>query len=216
MCIRDSANLGACTQPCRWQYALVEQKRPGQYYPILQDERGSYILSAYDLCMIGHLKELEAAGISSVKIEGRMKTAYYVANVMNAYRRALDGKNDAKDLRAELDKSSHRPYNTGFFFGRPQAAYDAGDYLQDYDFVAVVREYDEKAQMAVVEQRNAFFKGDRLEILSPKECFNRVITVEEMQDSEGRLMEKAILPQQVVKLFCPVRVSPMDILRRKK
>ncbi|MGI6175012.1 MAG: peptidase U32 family protein [Christensenellales bacterium] len=209
------ANRGSCAQPCRWQYALVEEKRPGVYYPIVQDERGSYVLSAQDLCMIEHLHELAQAGVGSFKIEGRMKTMYYVANVVNAYRRALGG-GSIDELLAELYKSSHRPYGTGFFFGRPESAWDVGAYLQDYDFVAVVRNYDKSAGRVTVEMRNAFKEGDVLEVLSPNEYFNRHFEVKEMLDDEHNSLQKADLPQQIVSFHSPYALKPMDILRRKK
>ncbi|MGI6168859.1 MAG: peptidase U32 family protein [Christensenellales bacterium] len=209
------ANAGACAQPCRWRYGLVEEKRPGVYYPIEQDGRGSYVLSARDLCMIRHIRELREAGVDSFKIEGRMKSVYYVGNVVNAYRRAIDGTNDEETLYRELEKSSHRPYDTGFFFGRPDSDYDVGAYEQDYDFVAVVREYDAARGRVVVEQRNAFSVGDCLELLSPH-SFGTTFSVEALRGPQGERLERAILPQQEVSFDCEETLRPMDILRRRR
>lgn len=209
------ANAGACAQPCRWRYALMEEKRPGVYYPIEQDDLGSYVLSARDLCMIRHLRELEDAGVDSFKIEGRMKSVYYVANVVNAYRRAMDGCGDLDALYRELEKSSHRPYDTGFFFGRPKSEYDVGAYEQDYDFVAVVKRYDAAAGRVFVEQRNAFSNGDCLEVLSPA-LFNEKLAVCDLRGADDSPLERAILPQEEVSFACGAVLQPMDILRRKR
>lgn len=166
-------NKGACAQPCRWQYALVEQKRPGEYIPIGEDERGTYLLSAYDLCMIEHLPQMLKAGITSLKIEGRMKTAYYVATVTNAYRRALDalekGEEEYRallpDLIGELKKASHRAWNTGFFFGAPSPASGAEGFTQQMEFTGEVIENGTGRILIMI--RNRFYQGDQLEALTP-------------------------------------------------
>ena len=134
--------MGECKHPCRWEYALVEKKRPGKYLPIIEDDRGSYILSSRDLNMIEHLDEMAKAGITSIKIEGCMKSAYYAATVVNAYRRAVDGASPIDVLKSELDNISHREYCTGFYFG-PIELGGSGEYIQSCDFVGVVKSIDE-------------------------------------------------------------------------
>ena len=167
-------NKGACAQPCRWEYALMEKKRPGEYWPVEQDKRGTYLLSAYDLCMISYLPQLLAAGVSSLKIEGRMKTAYYVATVTYAYRAALDALKEGEEqyraklpeLLEELRKASHRDWNTGFYFGAPAPASGAGGFRQDMEFVAEVTGCDHG--MARLCLKNRFYTGDVLEALTPR------------------------------------------------
>ncbi|WP_026487522.1 peptidase U32 family protein [Caldanaerobius polysaccharolyticus] len=218
------ANRGECAHPCRWGYALCEQKRPGQYFPIEEDERGTYILNSKDLCMIEHIPEMVEAGIESFKIEGRNKSAYYVATVVGAYRKAID--EYFKDPRTyrfkgqwleELKKASYREFTTAFYLSKPESSqnYESSNYVRNYDFVGVVIDYDENTKMAVVQQRNRVFKGDRVEIIGPyREYFEQVI--EEMYDEEGREIDVAPHPQQVFKIKVEHRVKPYDILRRKK
>ena len=170
-------NRGQCAQPCRWEYALVEKKRPGEYWPIQEDERGTYLLSAYDLNMLAHLPELMAAGIESLKIEGRMKTEYYVATVVGAYRRALDALKEGESryrallpkLERELRKASHRPFNTGFYFGPPAPAGGAAGFAQEMEYVGRVE--DQRDGMALLEVKNRFYAGDTLELLCPAGAF---------------------------------------------
>lgn len=190
------ANRGACAQSCRWKYALMEEKRPNQFFPIGEDEDGSYILNAKDLCMAEHLETLAKAGISSFKIEGRAKAAYYVAGVANAYRMAMDcvfGK-PKKDVPAwvfdELDKVSHRPYTTGFFFGQPSDSIHnaTASYVRNYDVVGIVQRTD--SGRMYVSQRNRFFAGDTLEILAPY-SEPMTISVSDLQDGEGNVIEAA-------------------------
>lgn len=172
--IGRGGNKGACAQPCRWEYALMEKKRPGEYYPVEEDERGTYLLSAYDLCMIEHLPEMMAAGITSLKIEGRMKTAFYVATVTWAYRAALNALQQSEQayrallpaLIGELKKASHRTWNTGFFFGKPIPASGAGGFSQDMEFCAEVLGCENG--MARLLLKNRFFVGDVLEALTPQ------------------------------------------------
>ncbi len=172
--VNRDANRGECAQPCRWGYHLMEEKRPGEYFPIFEDEKGTYILNAKDLCMIEHIDKLADAGVTSLKIEGRAKSAYYVAVVTNAYRMAVDEYYKNPDnfalpnwIRDEVYKVSHRKYSNGFFFGAPEQAqyYENSGYIRNYDVVAVI----EKCQDGTVycTQRNKFFAGDELEILAP-------------------------------------------------
>ncbi len=170
-------NRGACAQPCRWEYALVEKKRPGEYWPIEEDGRGTYLLSAYDLNMLAHLPELINAGIMSLKIEGRMKTEYYVATVVGAYRRALDALKESESayrsllpqLEEELKKASHRAFNTGFYFGPPQPMAGAAGFTQEMEYVARVEDWREGR--ALLHLKNRFYVGDNLELLSPRGVF---------------------------------------------
>ncbi len=167
-------NRGACAQPCRWEYALVEKKRPGEYWPIEEDGRGTYLLSAYDLNMLSHLPELIRAGVASLKIEGRMKTEYYVATVVGAYRRALDAFKESEEayrallpeLEGELRKASHRDFNTGFYFGAPQPASGAAGFTQEMEYVARVEEW--KDGVATLHVKNRFYVGDFLDLLRPQ------------------------------------------------
>lgn len=170
-------NRGACAQPCRWEYALVEKKRPGEYWPIEEDRRGTYLLSAYDLNMLSHLPELIGAGISSLKIEGRMKTEYYVATVVGAYRRALDALAESEEayrallpeLEGELRKASHRDFNTGFYFGPPSPMAGAAGFTQEMEYVARVEGWrDGRATLSL---KNRFYVGDTLELLCPAGSF---------------------------------------------
>ena len=170
-------NRGACAQPCRWEYALMEKKRPGEYWPIEEDGRGTYLLSAYDLNMLSHLPELIGAGISSLKIEGRMKTEYYVATVVGAYRRALDALAKSEDdyrallpeLERELCKASHRAFNTGFYFGPPSPMAGAAGFTQEMEYVARVENWREG--QATLSLKNRFYVGDTLDLLCPAGSF---------------------------------------------
>ncbi|KNZ70198.1 peptidase U32 [Thermincola ferriacetica] len=218
-----SANLGECTQPCRWKYALVEENRPGQYFPIMEDERGSYIFNSQDLCMIRHIPELVTAGIRSFKIEGRMKSIHYVATVLKAYRQAIDTFMEnpeqyrfREEWLEEIMKVSHREYTTGFYFGRQPAAENYScSYKRTYDFVGLVKEYLAEEQTAVVEQRNRFARGDRVEIVGPN-MGPMEVEINEMWDEDGQPIEAAPHPQQIVKIKMPVRVEPFSLIRRAK
>lgn len=174
-----SANRGACTQPCRWKYVLEEEKRPGEYFPVFEEDNETFIMNAKDLCMIGHLDKLADAGVDAVKIEGRAKKAFYVACVVSCYRRALDalergeyGTDLIEDLESELKCISHRPYSTGFFFGDPEQAYDFDGYEQETIHVADVVLSKERngglPSEAILRCRNRFFEGEELEVISPK------------------------------------------------
>ena len=209
---RDS-NRGACVQACRWQYTIREVGRKDEL-PIEEDERGTYILNSKDLCMIEHLKELEKAGVVSLKIEGRMKSDYYVASVVNAYRRALDKKNEMSLLQEELEKTSHRRYTTGFYFGS-----DDKEYLEDSmpvqtaEFVAKVVE-DSHDGTVKIEMRNRFKKGDVLEILSPNDAFLKKIKIEKIVDGKGSEIDDCKRVQDIVTINCPYDLKTGDILRR--
>lgn len=209
---RDS-NRGACVQACRWQYTIREVGRKDEL-PIEEDERGTYILNSKDLCMIEHLKELEKVGVVSLKIEGRMKSDYYVASVVNAYRRALDKKNEMSLLQEELEKTSHRRYTTGFYFGS-----DDKEYLEDSmpvqtaEFVAKVVE-DSHNGIVKVEMRNRFKKGDVLEILSPNDAFLKKIKIEKIVDGKGNEIDDCKRVQDIVTINCPYDLKAGDILRR--
>lgn len=224
MADRD-ANRGECAQACRWNYNLVEEKRPGEYYPILEDERGTYVFNSQDLCLLNHMDELIEAGINSFKIEGRMKSSYYVATVLRAYRQVIDGcfssNKASKDInywREELEKISHRPYTTGFYFGKPGHSgltLESSSYIRPYDFVGVVLDYDETTGLATIEQRNRFSVGEKVEFFGPQ-CndFNQIIT--EMIDDEGNNIEVAPHPRQKLKIPVKQKVFPYDLLRREK
>ena len=180
MTARDS-NYGACSHPCRWNYALMEEKRPGEYMPVYENERGTFIMNSKDLCMIEHLPELIESGVLSLKIEGRVKSEYYVATIIGAYRKAIDKyyespaeyKFDSK-WYDEIKKVSHRDYYTGFFFGIPDTGaqiYGSSSYIRECDLIGIVLDYDEETGLAKVSQRNRFFLGDEIEIMQPGEDF---------------------------------------------
>lgn len=197
MTARDS-NYGACSHPCRWQYALMEEKRPGEYMPVFENERGTFIMNSKDLCMIEHVPELIASGVSSLKIEGRVKSEYYVATIVAAYRKAIDKyyENPPRyvfnpEWLKEVKKVSHRDYYTGFFFGIPDTGaqiYGTSSYIRECDIVGIVLDYDEKTKLAKVSQRNRFFKGDEIEIMQPGEDYFtqkvEVLKDENMNDIE--------------------------------
>lgn len=219
------ANLGQCAQPCRWKYALVEEKRPGQFFPIEEDERGSYIFNSHDLCMIEHIPELINSGVDCLKIEGRMKSVHYVATIVRAYRQAIDaymakpGQYTVNpEWLEEISKVSHRAYTTGFYFGRPAAegqTYGSSSYLRDYDFVALVRNYDSATGIATVEQRNKFALGDLVEITGPNTgTFEQVISA--LWNEEGEKTDSAPHPQQVLRIKVAQPVHPFDLIRREK
>lgn len=218
------ANRGECAHPCRYKYYIVEEKRPGQYMAIEDDERGAYIFNSKDLCMIEHIPELVDSGISSFKIEGRMKSAYYVATVVRAYRNAIDsyfedpkGYVFDKEWLEEVNKASHREFFTGFYFNKPDhqgQIYESSSYVRDYDFVGLVLDYDEDTGLALVEQRNKMNIGDEIEVIGPnKKMFKQKIV--EMWDDEGEMIESAPHPQQKVKIKMTKTVEKYDIFRRE-
>ncbi len=217
------ANRGSCTQPCRWKYQLVEEKRPGQYFPIEEDERGTYIMNSKDLCLLPYIKEVIESGIDSLKIEGRMKSVHYVASVVKAYRMAIDSYFEdpenftiRKEWLEELEKVSHRAYTTGFFHQKPSSEdqiYGTSSYEQTSEFVGLVRDYDEKNGLAVVEQRNHMKLGEEIEFFLPQgQGFRQ--RLEEMYDEDGNTVTTAPHAQQILKIPVKRAVVPWTILRR--
>ena len=209
-----SANRGECTQPCRWQYHLVEQTRPNTFIPVEIEDGSTAILSSADLKTISFIDDIVSAGINSLKIEGRMKTPYYVGTVVNAYRHALDKTAPLEVLEHELECVSHRPYSSGFYFGELKtAAPNDGAYHQECVFVGVVKDYEDG--VLTVEQRNKFIKGDELEVLSPNSIGEK-FTVSEMTDENGEEVLEASHAQQILKIPCNLKLSKGDILRKRK
>ena len=223
--IERDANRGACAHPCRWKYSLVEEKRPGEYYPVEEDERGTYIMNSRDLCMLEHIPELAESGITSFKIEGRMKSAFYVATIVSVYRKALDQYlRDPSGYRfdpawmKELKKVSHREFTTGFYFNKPtnkDQDYSSSAYTREYAFVGVVREYDAETGIAIVEQRNKMSLGDVLEVFGPFTDFFEQ-KLEWMEDQEGNPIESAPHPQQILRMKMDHPVKPGFMLRKAK
>ncbi len=215
MANRDG-NGGACAQPCRWKYHLVEEKRPGQYFEISEDTGGTYILNSHDMCMIEHLSELRDAGVDSLKIEGRMKSAYYAAVITNAYRHALEdlaaGSPPNPLWRAECDKVSHRPYSTGFYFGFPGQSYGAESYTTDADVCAVVESCESDGE-AFLTERNRFSVGDTVELLCRGAPPLRFV-VEELRDGDNTPLLCARHPMMALRMRLPVRAERLSILRR--
>ena len=209
------ASRGACAQPCRYQYALMEEKRPGEYFPIEEDAQGSYILNSRDMCMIDHLDDLCDAGVSSLKIEGRAKSAYYAAIVTGAYRHCLDDAAAGKPLdpvwRDEVEHVSHRPYATGFYYGHPGQYYDNSRYIREWQVVALVTECDEEGN-AVLSLRNKFRAGDTVELVGP-DLRPFSMTVPDMTDSEGQPLEEPRTPQMTFRMKLPRQVPPCTLVR---
>ena len=208
-----SGNRGECAQPCRWNYALTEEKRPGEYFPIEETDTGTAILSSHDLCCIGFLDKLRDAGISSFKIEGRMKTAYYVATAVNAYRMAIDGSAPVEVCMEELESLKHRPYSSGFYFGELKMGHaNSGKYSQSCTFIGRVLSWDDG--IARIQQRNNFKLGDTLEVLSPGRP-GLSFQVEAISDQEGNPRQRAPHPNEVLLVPCPIELMPGDFLRRR-
>lgn len=223
--IDRDANRGQCAHPCRWKYKLVEEQRPGEYYPVEEDSRGTYILNSKDLCMLEHIPELSQAGISSFKIEGRMKSVFYVATIVSAYRRAIDAYTENPDAykynpgwMSELKKASHREFTTGFYFDKPtneDQNYQTSAYTRDYSFIGMVKDYDAETGMAVVEQRNKMVLGDEIEVFGPgRDFFTQKLDV--LLDEEGEPIEAAPHPQQIVHIRMDQPVAEKYILRKRK
>ena len=223
--IKRDANHGECAHPCRWKYALVEEQRPGQYYPIEEDERGTYILNSKDLCMIKYIPELVESGISSFKIEGRMKSSFYVAHIVSAYRKAIDAyyadpENYVfkDEWMEELTKVSHRQFTTGFYFDRPDENaqnYETSQYTRDYTYTGIVLSYDENTGYAIVEQRNKMVIGDEIEVFGPfADFYTQKLT--EMYDEEGNPLDSCPHPQQILKIKMDYPVKENWMLRKKK
>ena len=212
---RDSSR-GACAQPCRYQYALVEEKRPGEYFPVFEDEQGTYILNSRDMCMIDHLGDLCGAGLSSLKIEGRAKSAYYAAIVTGAYRHCLDAAAAGESVdpvwRDEVEHVSHRPYSTGFYYGPPGQYYATSRYVREWQVAAVVTDCD-SAGHAVLSLRNKFRAGDTVEIVGP-DLRPFSITVPEMRDEAGAPLVEPRTPQMKFYMDLPKAVPPYSLVRR--
>jgi len=219
------ANRGECSNNCRFKYHLTEEKRPGEYFPVISEDEGTYILNSKDLCMIQHIPEIAAAGVASFKIEGRMKTPHYVATVTKAYRKAIDDFYESPEhyndnklyYMKEIMKSANRDFSTGFYLGKPGAEsqiFDGSTHNKTYDFVGIVKTYDAETGFAVIEQRNKFCLGDRLEFLrAHKANFSQEII--EMYDNEGNAVISAPHAQQILKIKVEQEVRPFDIVRMK-
>ncbi len=227
------ANQGACTHPCRWKYAVVEESRPGEYLPVYENERGTFLFNSKDLCMIEHIPELVEAGIDSLKIEGRMKTALYVATVARTYRKAIDDYFTSEEVyaahmdwyRAEIAKCTHRQFSTGFYFGKPaQEAqiYDSSTYVNEYTYLGMIQEvamegglsWCPKERLARFEQRNKFSVGDTIEIMRP-DGENRLAVVEAMYDEEGEAVESCPHARQTLWVKLSEEAEQCDLLRQK-
>ena len=219
------ANRGACTHPCRWKYSVMEESRPGEYLPVYENERGTYIFNSRDLCMIEHIPELIRAGIDSFKIEGRMKTALYVATVARTYRRAIDDWFESPEkyrenlpwYRKEIAACTYREFTTGFYFGKPDEEsqiYDSNTYIQNYVYLGTVREVTASGQIRL-EQKNKFCVGDTIEIMKP-DGRDIPARVESIADTEGNAQESAPHPKQELLVRIGDGAEPGDILRREE
>ncbi len=211
---RDS-NRGACAQPCRYQYTLMEEKRPGEYFPVFEDEKGTYILNSRDMCMIDHLDDLMDAGVDCLKIEGRAKSAYYAAIVAGAYRHVLDdlaaGRPADPVWRDEVEHVSHRHYSTGFFYGQPGQYFENSRYIREWQICAVVLSCDETG-LATLSLRNKFRAGDRVEIVGPDlKPFEMLVPL--MEDTDGQPLEEAKTPQMEFRMRLPQPVPAMSFIR---
>ena len=238
MCISDSgrcllsnfvtgrdANQGACTHPCRWKYSIVEETRPGEYMPVYENERGTYIFNSKDLCMIEHIPELIDAGIDSFKIEGRMKTALYVATVARTYRKAIDDFKKDPELyrqnmewyKEEIGKCTYREFTTGFYFGKPGAdaqIYDNNTYVKNFTYLGTVENVDERG-FAKIEQKNKFSVGEMIETMKP-DGRNLHVEVKGIYDAQGQAQESAPHPKQELYIDLGVAPEEYDILRRQE
>lgn len=217
------ANRGECAQPCRYKYYLMEEKRPGEYFPVFEDEKGTYIMNSKDLCMIEHIPELFESGITSFKIEGRMKSSFYVSTVVKAYRQAIDAyladpdnyKYDEKWLR-NLGMSSHREFHTGFYFGeKNKQVHGTSSYIRTHDIVGVVKEYDEASKTAVIEQRNKVFEGDTVEILRPVGD-NFELVLKDMKDMEGNSIASTPQAQMLYTIHTEAKLMKDDMIIKAK
>jgi len=219
------ANRGACTHPCRWKYSVVEESRPGEYMPVYENERGTYIFNSKDLCMIEHIPEMLEAGIDSFKVEGRMKTALYVATVARTYRLAIDEFLESPELyksripfyKSEISKCTYRQYTTGFFFGKPDEntqIYDSNTYVKEYTYLGIVEGADSEG-LYHIEQRNKFSVGETIEVMKP-DGTNIEAVVRRIKDEDGNDMESAPHPKQQLYIDLGTELSKYDILRRKE
>lgn len=220
---RDS-NHGECVQCCRFKYNLVEEKRPGEYFPVMEDERGTYIFNSKDLCLLPYLPELYRAGFASLKVEGRMKSLHYVATVIKVYREAMNSyEADPEHFTVrpqwteELEKISHRPYTTGFYFGKPTAddqVYGKSSNTQTYDFIGFIKSYDEKTKTVCIEQRNHFKVGEEVEFLLPRLPLVKTV-VTALADAEGNELDAARHPRQLVYMKTDAALEAGGMMRRK-
>ena len=214
MTSRDS-NRGACAQPCRYHYTLMEEKRPGEYFPIEEDDKGTYILNSRDRCMIDHLDDLCDVGLDSLKIEGRAKSAYYAAIVTGAYRHCLDAVAEGRPIdpvwRDEVDHVSHRPYATGFYYGHPGQYYENSRYIREWQVVALVTDCDENGN-ATLSLRNKFRTGDTVELVGP-DLRPFAMEVPEMEDAEGNVLTEPRNPQMTFRMKLPKAVPPLTVVR---
>lgn len=219
------ANQGACTHPCRWKYSVVEETRPGEYMPVYENERGTYIFNSKDLCMIEHIPEMIEAGIDSFKIEGRMKTALYVATVARTYRKAIDDYLESPEkyranmewYKAEIGKCTYREFTTGFYFHKPDSTtqiYDSNTYVKNYTYIGTVETVFEDGSFQM-EQKNKFTVGETIEIMKP-DGRNLTVTVEEIRNEEGEQMESAPHPKQILRVRLSETPKAYDILRRSE
>ena len=222
---RRDANQGACTHPCRWKYSIMEESRPGEYMPVFENERGTYIFNSKDLCMIEHIPEMVDSGIDSFKIEGRMKTALYVATVARTYRMAIDDYLKSPEYyrsridfyKDEISKCTYRQYTTGFFFGKPNEntqIYDNNTYMKEYTYLGIVGETNETG-LSAIEQRNKFSVGETIEVMKPNGD-NVLCTVRAIVNDEGVPMDSAPHPKQKLWIDLGVSLEQYDILRRKE
>ena len=212
---RDS-NRGACAQPCRYQYALMEEKRPGEYFPVYEDEKGTYILNSRDMCMIDHLQDLMNVGVDCIKIEGRAKSAYYAAIVTGAYRHVIDDIYAGREIdpvwRDEVDHVSHRIYSTGFYYGEPGQYTENSRYIREWQIVAKVDDCDENG-IATCSLNNKFRVGDTLEVVGP-DLRPFTVTAENIHDLEGNALEEPRTPQMKFTMELPKKVPAMSMIRR--
>jgi len=218
------ANRGLCAHPCRWKYYLMEETRPGEYYPVWEDQTGTFIFNSKDLCLLEFIPQLAQAGATSLKVEGRMKSVHYVATIIRVYRQALDSYwanpqqyRVQEEWLEEIAKVSHRDYTSGFFLGKPgsqEQNYATSSYKKSHDFVGLVQEYDQKTGVAIVAVRNRIKRGEILEFVGPKTAvFSQLIA--SLQDAKGEEIETAPHPHQIVKIKVEQPLKPQDMLRRK-
>lgn len=219
---RDS-NRGACSQACRYKYYLVEETRPDEYFPVFEDDEGTYIMNSKDLCMIEHIDDVIESGVSSLKIEGRMKSIFYLAMTVKMYREAIDAYYaDPENFKVDpewkknLSKISHRRYSTGFFYGnKGEQSYESSSYVREYEIVGIVRSYDKDTKTATIEQRNRVFNGDTVEIIRPR-VKNFEVKLENMKNSKGELIEKANHAQMIFTATVETELYENDLIIMKK